>query len=299
MKALCFGAVLWDVAEDKEHLGGALLNLGANLKQLGDDAYLYSCIGTDEYGYRALEKIQEIGMNIRFVERKEGKPTGYAKIVLDENKAAVYEFPKDASHEYIYVSDELLEAVNQEKFDLVCYGTFCQRGDISRRSLYKLLKEGDFKVRFCDINLRQDIIDIPMVENSFSYADILKLNDEEVVRISTALYGKEIRETAFVTMVQKDFDIDVVCVTKGSKGCTVYDKDGNAYDAKAPEIDAVSTVGAGDAFSSAFLSSYFKGYSLKECGIAGNILGAFVASQEGAIVPFSDEIKEKLLYRKG
>lgn len=295
MKALCFGAVLWDIAEDKEHLGGALLNLATNLQQLGEDAYLYSCLGTDEYGRRALVEIQNMGVNTRFVEMNEEKATGYAKVVLDENKMATYEFQKDASHEYIYVSDELLKKINQEKFDLVCYGTFCQRGNISRKGLYKLLKEGDFKVRFCDINLRQDVIDVSMVKKSFSFADILKLNDEEVVRISNVLYGKKLGEAEFARKVQKDFDIDVICVTKGSDGCTVYDNKGKGYDAKAPKIDVLSTVGAGDAFSSAFLSFYFKGRSLKECGSAGNLLGAFVASHEGAIVPFDDDIKEKLL----
>lgn len=294
MKALCYGAVLWDVAEEKEHLGGALLNLGSNLSQLGDEAYLFSCLGTDEYGRRALCEIQAMGVKTQFVVQRADKPTGYAKIVLDENKMAAYQFAADASHEYIDVSDEVIETIKQESFDLVCYGTFCQRGDVSRASLMKLLKEADIKVRFCDINLRSDVLDEEMIRDSLQYCDMLKLNDEEVIRISRLLYGADLAESDFVRSIQTEFAIKIICVTKGSEGCTVYDQDGKAADAAAPHINPVSTVGAGDAFSAAFLSAYFKGRSLKECGLAGNTLGAYVASHEGAIVPFDDELRKQL-----
>jgi len=294
IKALCFGAVLWDIVDKKANLGGAVLNLAANLKKLGTDTYMYSCVGKDQYGLAGVEKIKALGINSGYIQIDETKSTGYAKIVFDENKIPSYHFCKDASHEYITVNDETISKINQEKFDLICYGTFCQQGAVSRTELKKLLKEGDFKIKFCDINLRQDVIDVDVIKDTLLFTDILKLNDEEVIRISEALYGEQMKEHEFVQKIQQEFKLKLICITKGSFGCSVYDENGNGCDVKAPSIKAVDTVGAGDAFSAGFLASLFQGKSLETCGKTGNILGSYVASHEGAIVEYSDELRNML-----
>ena len=48
-------------------------------------------------------------------------------------------------------------------------------------------------------------------------------------------------------------------------------------------MKVVSTVGAGDSFSAAFLYHYLTGSTLNEALTAGNLLAAKIAGQKGAI----------------
>jgi fructokinase len=135
-----------------------------------------------------------------------------------------------------------------------------------------------------------------MLRSSFRFADILKMNDCEASLVAAALYKKDISEEQLAQRIQNDFDIRIVCVTKGPEGCTVYDRTGGKRELAAAPFDAVDTVGAGDAFSAAFLAHYCTTGDPIEAARQGNVLGGFVASQHGAIPDFSDAIKRELPY---
>ena len=56
----------------------------------------------------------------------------------------------------------------------------------------------------------------------------------------------------------------------------------------------LSRVGAGDAFSAAFLAFWLRGRSPIEAATVANELGAFVASQRGAVPDYTDAIRQRL-----
>jgi len=59
-------------------------------------------------------------------------------------------------------------------------------------------------------------------------------------------------------------------------------------------VKVVDTVGAGDAFSAAFLRHYIQTGDVAEAARRGNLLGAYVASQAGAVPEYSAEIRKSL-----
>lgn len=299
IKILSFGAVLWDIAQNEKHLGGAPLNLTANLKKLGVDSYLYTKLGTDEFGVTAKKEIEKLGIKNSFIQIDESKKTGYAKIVYDESRSATYEFCPEASHEYIEADEELIKKIQSEKFDFFCYGTYCQQGTQTKKTLKKILQSCSFPTVFCDINIREAYPPKEMIEDSLRFANILKLNDEEVVRLDTLLYKAEQTEEEAIVALKRDYQIDIVCVTKGQDGCTVYDMEGKRLHVTTKPAKAVDTVGAGDAFSAAFIISYSRGKSLQECAEDGNLLGGFVAEHRGAIVEYDEKIKNILCSEEG
>lgn len=63
LKAMSYGAVLWDIVGDEKHIGGCTLNLAAHLCKLGMKTYMYTKLGTDSLGIEALKEIGNLGVD--------------------------------------------------------------------------------------------------------------------------------------------------------------------------------------------------------------------------------------------
>jgi fructokinase len=78
--------------------------------------------------------------------------------------------------------------------------------------------------------------------------------------------------------------VKIILYTKGENGSLVYVKNENVfYDIPCTEANVVSTVGAGDSYSAAFLCEYFKSGDIEKSGLEGAKLSAYVVSHREAI----------------
>jgi fructokinase len=87
--------------------------------------------------------------------------------------------------------------------------------------------------------------------------------------------------------------VRVLCVTKGADGCTVYGSD-MARSYACESVHVADTVGAGDAFSAAFLEHYCRTGDPFASAQRGNLLGAYVASQPGAVPDYDEHIRQRV-----
>lgn len=281
-KFMSFGAVLWDIEGNNKTIGGAPFNLAAHLARMGVETYLYTKVGRDEYGKGALKEMKRLGIRTAYVQEDSFRETGFARVMLDEKGIPSYRFCKNAAHELIEASEKAFAQIQEQQIDYFSFGTFCQKGRETRDTLYRLLETVKFEKVFCDINIRDWNIKKEIIEKSLEYTDILKLNDEEAFFLSDLFFGKKLTldETAY--SLQKQFQLEAVCITQGEKGCSIYRGQEKA-EAPALAVEIKSTVGAGDAFAAAFLKSYSEGKSLKECGENGNRLGGLTASSQETV----------------
>jgi fructokinase len=67
----------------------------------------------------------------------------------------------------------------------------------------------------------------------------------------------------------------------GGQGCAVFSKHALHY-VRGFRVQVVDTVGAGDAFSAAFLHGMYSGWDITRSATFANALGALVASRAGA-----------------
>lgn len=289
MKVLSFGEILFDIIEGEPYLGGAPLNFAGHLAQFGVDAYILSAVGKDALGSEALRQIEGLGVKTDFVQVKEEYSTGTVPVVF-LNGQPDYTIVRDVAYDYI-------ELNGQEKalagFDVLYFGTLAQRNEESRNTLRQLLSKKNYKQVFYDINLRKDCFNKELIHESLQYCSMLKLNDEEVEVLSQMFFGENLTMQDFCARIALEYNLEVVVVTAGAKGC--YILEGlelffvNGYPSK-----VVDTVGAGDSFSAAFVFHYLKqGDALVAADIA-NRLGAFVASSRGPLPAYSAEIRKVL-----
>ncbi len=281
MKILVFGEILWDIIEENEHLGGAPLNFAAHISQLGYKPSIISSVGRDRRGTKALQELSKLNVDTRFVQVLEKAPTGTVQVKLDEGQPQ-YEITENVAYDYIgYNPIETSLLIDYEVF---YFGTLAQRNQESRKTLSLILSNTSFKHIFCDLNLRKGCYSPETITSSIEHCTILKLNDEEVKVVSSLVFDSESDDlTEFGDLMKNRFsNISIMIVTLGKEGCQIFSKNVELHIPAEP-CQVKDTIGAGDAFSAAFVSEYLKHRDLTLAGQKANKVAAYVASSKGAI----------------
>lgn len=293
IRALSVGAILWDVIGKKEYIGGAPFNVAANLKKLGAESMFVTRVGLDERGDRAVAEIRRQGIRTDLIQRDSVCATGVALATLDEAGNATYQIPHAAFDE-ICITEETLAIMNGFCPDVVCFGSFEQRSEKSRRAIHTILENVPAKTVFFDVNIRMGFCDKSVFDFCLRRTNVLKLNEDECRFLSGLFFGKEMDPPEFSRCIAEEYGVGIVLVTLGAKGCFVYDVNGAEQMLSAESVHCADTIGAGDAFSSAFLRSYLAGNDPVTAAKCGNLLGAYVAGRSGALPQFDDNIIESL-----
>ncbi len=287
MKVLAFGEILFDIIEGDKFLGGAPLNFAAHLSKLGADAYIVSAVGADNLGEIAIQQVKNTRVNTSFIQIDPEHETGTVLVALNDGQPA-YTISENVAFDFI--KSITSENLNKKfDFDFIYYGTLAQRNEQSRNTLREILKNKDFKQVFYDVNLRKSFFTKEILFQSLQHCSILKLNDEEVDILGDLLFGEALSLEDFGFRIALKFDIKIVIITAGAKGCIVYDN-GNLHFVKGYPAKVVDTIGAGDSFSAAFLYHYYHNGDALAAADKANQLGAFVASSRGPIPEYSKEI---------
>lgn len=296
MKVLSFGEILWDIIAGKNYLGGAPFNYAAHLAQCGAEVQMISRLGKDQLGTDAFAAAQKLGVGTNFIQWDEQKPTGTVDVFLDNGQPSYTIHPDVA---YDFLDFEALKTVGllEQTFDVFAFGTLAQRDRASRACLYAILEKMKFKHIFYDVNLRKDCYTPENVKTSLAYSTMLKLNDEEVVYISSVLFDENHSIEAFCRKVAVECKQELIIVTAGAKGCYVFYEE-KLHFVESKKVTVADTVGAGDSFSAVFTYTFFHSGDPMVSARAANLVGGFVASSHGPIPNYSSEIKAVLGIKK-
>lgn len=275
-RVVCVGEVLWDCFLDRRILGGAPLNCAYMLQSLGATAVMISRIGDDDDGQAILEVMKFKGMDTSFVQIDRSHPTGRVLVALGASGEPTFTIVEDAAWDYLEWQEALAPVLAQ--CDAVCFGSLAQRNPCSRGAIASVLARAQRAVRVFDVNLRQHYYTPEILAEGLSLARIVKLNDEELAELR-AIFPESFR--GGVNRFMEEYDIELLAVTKGAEGCTLYRGD-QEVTLPGKRVEVADTVGSGDAFAAALLLSYLQGAGLSEMGEAANRLGAYVATQQGA-----------------
>lgn len=289
MKILAFGEILFDVdtAKNESVLGGAPMNFCSHLAKLGADGYMLSAVGDDESGREALGYADKFGVKRDYVFIS-SEPTGKCFIKYNNGEPS-YDLSMVSAYDHIGITDEIINKIKSEKFDVFYMGTLAQRNHTSFSSLNKLLSEADFPIVFYDMNLRQNYHTREIIEKSLGACNILKINREEYDFLIKQGYAADKEELA------EKYDIDIVLLTLDKDGAEVYGKKiKESIFAEGIKTEVVSTVGAGDSMCACFLYNLLNGKDAETAIRRANILASYVVSHKEAIPEYTKELLEKI-----
>lgn len=273
------GEILFDLLPQGPQLGGAPANFAYHVSKLGADGYAVSAIGRDELGGKVKSILAEKGLKAVIPEID--SPTGVVEVTLDTNGVPSYNIIQGVAWDNVPYTDSMKELAMRT--DAVCFGTLAQRSQVTRdtvRSFLADMPESSLKVY--DINLRQHYYSKGLIAESLQKSDILKINDEEIVTVSE-LFGLGSDPVEACRSLLDSYGLDLVILTKGKDGSSVITKDEVLSVSVLPDIKVADTVGAGDAFTAAFVYAYLRGDSIAECHKLANEISSFVCTRSGAM----------------
>jgi len=284
---VAYGELLWDLLPSGAVLGGAPFNFVYRVNSLGHRGLMVSRLGNDELGDRALEIVEGLGLETGYLQRDKDHPTGTVEVSFDDQKNPDYRIIPNVAYDFIDPRGGLQEIV--ARADCLCFGTLIQRREISRNTLYELLKGFSGRFVLLDINLRRDCYTRESILESIAHADILKLNDGEAGLLAE-IYGVErngggIDLSRFGETLLGRSNLKFIVVTLGDRGAFAVSREGEKAYHPAFSVRLRDSVGSGDAFTAGFVDVLLNERSLPLACRYGNALGALVAAQEGATQP--------------
>jgi fructokinase len=280
---IAFGEILWDVIDGEAHIGGAPFNLAAHAVRCGLSAATVSRVGDDALGHAALEAMARARVDARWTALDPAHATGTVSVTLHGGQPS-YTIHEGVAWDFIELREADLRRLLAERPRVFCFGTLAQRSERSHATLVTLLDAFRDTAAFYDVNLRQSFWSAGLVEAGLARASIVKVNADEARVLGQLLFNGACTPTAFgAAVLRSNPAARVVLVTLGADGCAVCERGHEAVQCPCERIEVVDTVGAGDAFSAAFLAAWMNGATAREAAAAGNARGAWVASRRGAV----------------
>lgn len=283
-----FGEVLWDflMKERMYKLGGAPFNFAYHTKQFGLNSLIISAIGEDDLGRKLEQAIQEKQLPYQLAHLPQ--ETGVVN-VINTDGIPQYEILENKAWDYIPLSEEVLQIAAQTQ--AICFGSLAQRNSVTRATLYAFLEAMPADaLRIFDINLRQNWYSEEIITTSLQKANILKINDDELLILQRMLGYIDITPENTCRQLMQDYQLDMLILTCGNKGSYVFSREEMSY-LTTREVEVEDTVGAGDSFTASFIASILGGKSLREAHRIAAQVSAYVCTQSGATPIIPDNLK--------
>ena len=257
---ISLGEVLWDLFPDGERFGGAPANFACHAAIQGADVTMFSAVGDDKNGHDAMGILSAYGIDVSLMQVIPDAPTGTVGVALDNNGKPTFTIHQGSAWDRLVWNDAMASRITTA--DAVSFGTLGQRGAVSRATIRRAVEAAATKRIPCilDINLRPPFFDAEMIRDSVQLASILKLSDDELVEVCSACSISETSRSNVMLQGLLEFgNLDIVVLTRGKDGAMLITPD-DTVTQNGISANVIDTVGAGDAFTAAFLVGELRGY---------------------------------------
>ncbi len=284
------GEALWDCLPDGKKLGGAPANFAYHTGQFGLNTLAVSALGEDPLGTETLEELKSKGINhlMPLVDY----PTGSVQVELDNAGVPTYDIKEGVAWDNIPFTTELEEVA--KNCSCVCFGSLAQRSSVSRQTIQKFIEATpESCLKIFDINLRQNFYTKDIICNSLKQANILKINDEELVMIGRLFGypGLDMENKCWLLLGK--YNLDMLVLTCGVNGSYVFAPNLLSF-RETPKVEVADTVGAGDSFTGTFAAAILNGIAIPEAHQLAVEASAFVCTQHGAMPKFPKDLIDKI-----
>ena len=287
----CFGEVLMDVFPTHKKIGGAPLNVAVRLQSFGNAIAMISSVGADKKGNKIVDFIQKNNLNCEGLQVDEQLKTGNVKVTLNSKGSASYDIKFPRAWDQIQLTEKAKNITKEA--DAFVFGSLVARNEVSRNTLYELLKIANYKI--FDVNLRPPYYTIEILSYLMNQANFIKFNDEEIFEIAKDLNFESTSLEENIQFIAATTQTKSICVTKGKHGAILYYHDAFYYN-KGYHIKVVDTVGAGDSFLASLITKLLKKESPQKALDFACAVGALVAGSEGANPAIKVEDVNKFLF---
>ncbi len=258
------------------HSGGCALSSAVDMSIIGLDTAVVGKIGNDGFGSYLTNVLKEAGVETKALSIGKGSDTSASVVVVGDDSERSFIHCFGANGEFCY---EDIDFNFIKKYKIAFFTGVNLMPSLDGAPLGTAVKKAKELGCITVMDTAWDASGrwMDLVEDSLPYLDYFMPSSDEAMNIS----GKEdLSDIADVFMAH---GVKNVVIKLGKEGCYIKTHNKNEY--LIPtflNIKPVETTGAGDAFSSGFITGISKGWPLDKCGIFANAVGTFSVSQIGA-----------------
>jgi sugar/nucleoside kinase (ribokinase family) len=269
-------------------LGSSSAIVAHNLAALGAKVGFTSCIGQDDFGTIALERLRAMGVDVSTVVRIDPPAKTGLTVILPRAKwrNMITYSGTIAMLAQRHLDFEFLSS--SRHFHLSSY--FLQTG------LQPYVPELLRRLKAAGLTISLDTNDDPLdkwesgIERVLPLVDVFLPNEREAQKITrTSDLGGALDKLSRL--------VPLVVVKLGSEGSLAI-QGSERLRSKPLQVECIDPVGAGDSFDAGFLSAFVQGADLPECLASGNLAGALSVTRPGGTEAFRDrQHREQFLTR--
>jgi len=285
------GELLWDFLPAGKEIGGAPGNFAYVAGQLGDRGVVASRIGEDALGTEIRARLDTLGVDTSVLQVDREHATGTVSVQVDPAGQPQFDIAGPVAWDFFELSPAWESMARIA--DAIYIGTLGQRHPKSKATTQAFVGAArPDALKIFDANLRQNFFSADAIRESLQIVNAMKLNHDELPRVMQMLGLSAPDEVSSAQKLLREFDLRIVCVTRGERGSLLVTRDG-VDEHPGFRIEVKDTVGAGDAFTATLVHHLLRGSSLSRINEAANRIGAWVASHSGATPPFSADVLAK------
>jgi len=259
-------------------LGSSSAIVAHNLAALGCKVGFTSCVGDDDFGSIAVDRLKALGVDVSTVTKlRSPSKTGLTVILPRSGWRNILTYSGTISElKPEHLDFEFLSSARH--FHLSSY--FLQSG--LQPFIPELLKQ----LKASGLTISLDTNDDPAdqwqseIGKVMPLVDVLLPNEREAMKLT----GASNLEQALSTLTKI---VPLVVVKLGSNGAIAC-RGAERVQAPAISTEFVDPVGAGDSFDAGFLSAFVRGEDLRDCLENGNLAGALSVTRQGGTEAFRD-----------
>jgi 5-dehydro-2-deoxygluconokinase len=292
------GARLEDVTSFAKYLGGSSANTAFGCARLGLKAALISRIGNDALGRFLVETISREGCDVSHVSTDPERLTGAVVLgIKDKDTFPLIFLRENCADMAIADADVDADFIAQSRALLIT-GTHFSTPHVNRISNLALDRARANNVRtVLDIDYRPVLWGLTARgdgETRYIQSDTVTAHLQAILPKIDLIIGtiEEFNIAGGSTDIMESLHAvraitgGVLLVKRGPLGCAVVDHAvpaslDDAFSVRGVEVDVLNVLGAGDAFSSGFLSGWVRGEDYDACCRYANACGALVVSRHG------------------
>jgi fructokinase len=239
-------------------VGGANANVALALARRGVEQRFLGRISSDGFGQQIRERLSSNGVNLDYsISAKE--QTSLAVANIGDGGSASYSFYVDGTADWGWTESELPNAVELASLDTKavqfgCLAMAIAPGGLVLEKWLKELYATNQMTLSHDLNIRSALgfereSELARVLRINAHSHIIKASDADIEWLYDLPLGAALDDIA-LSWSQGG---KLVVITRGGDGATLF-LNGNKLHAKAPKINLVDTVGAGDTFMANLLA---------------------------------------------
>lgn len=282
----------------EKHAAGTESNVAVGAVRMGHSAGWVSRLGSDEFGRYIYNFLKGEGVDVSHVRFDPEAPTGLYFVQRDypvPGKSVVYYYRKGSAASKISPEDVDQDYISSAKV-FHTTGVTLALSESCRRAIdraFEVAGGAGVKISF-DTNIRLKLWSSHearrIISKYFEATDILFTDTED----SEILVGESEPSKAAETLLS--MGPKIVVVKMGERGAYVANSEGKAVMKAAFKVPVVDTIGAGDSFDAAFLSSMLRGFSLEKSLEIANAAGALCVTVRGDIeaIPSFEDVQRFL-----